>query len=226
MATTHITAEKDAVISEIFIAAPPERVFRALTNREQALQWGSSPEFVMTKWEMDARLGGKWVFIAKEQNPAGKYANTDLVHHGEILEFEPPRLLEYTWFASWHTDPLHKTIVRWELSPVPAAHKLRSRTAAWHRCPRIAKAMLRAGRGWSRESNSLLKATSNDVTEPTQWLHTTTQRSKKLFQLLRRCLSPIHSVMLNSTLPTSPKPRISTKSSSTGSSRTCPVPIT
>jgi len=125
MATTHITAEKDAVISEIFIAAPPERVFRALTNREQALQWGSSPEFVMTKWEMDARLGGKWVFIAKEQNPAGKYANTDLVHHGEILEFEPPRLLEYTWFASWHTDPLHKTIVRWELSPVPGGTQVK-----------------------------------------------------------------------------------------------------
>jgi uncharacterized protein YndB with AHSA1/START domain len=118
MATTHITPERDAVISEIFIAAPPERVFKALTTREQALQWGSSPEFAMTKWEMDPRLGGKWVFVANAQHPAGKYANADLVHHGEILEFDPPRVLEYTWFASWHTDPLHKTIVRWELSAV------------------------------------------------------------------------------------------------------------
>jgi uncharacterized protein YndB with AHSA1/START domain len=118
MATTHITPEKDAVISEIFIAAPLERVFQALITREQALQWGSSPEFKLTKWEMDPRLGGKWVFVAKAQNQARKYADADLVHHGEILQFDPPRLLEYSWFASWHSDPLHKTIVRWELSAV------------------------------------------------------------------------------------------------------------
>ena len=118
MATTYITSEKDAVISDIFIAAPPARVFEALTTRDQALQWGSNEEFVLTKWEMDARPGGMWTFIAKESKPAGQYAGVELVHHGEITEFDPPRVLEYTWFASWHTDPLHKTVVRWELAPV------------------------------------------------------------------------------------------------------------
>ncbi len=120
MATTRITPKRDAVISEVFIAAPPERVFQALTNREQALQWGSSQEFKLTKWEMDPRPGGKWTFVAKESSQSDKYANTELVHYGEILEFDPPRVLEYTWFASWHTNPAHKTVVRWELSP--AAH--------------------------------------------------------------------------------------------------------
>ena len=115
MATTYITSERDTVISEVFIAAPPERVFAALTDREQALQWGSNEAYEMTKWEMDARLGGKWVFVARARNPKGN-SSSDLVHHGEILEFDPPRVLEYTWFASWHADPLHKTIVRWELS--------------------------------------------------------------------------------------------------------------
>ena len=118
MASTQITPDNDAIVSEIFIAAPRERVFTALIDREQALRWGSSSEFAMNKWEMDARVGGKWVFVAKEQDSAGKYANTDLVHHGEILEFNPPRVLEYTWFASWHSDPLQRTVVRWELSPV------------------------------------------------------------------------------------------------------------
>ena len=118
MAMTHITPERDAVISEIFIAAPPERVFTALTTREQALQWGSNPEYAMTRWEMDARLGGKWVFVAQKQDPAGKDDNPELVHHGEITVFDPPRVLEYTWFASWHQDPLHETTVRWELLPV------------------------------------------------------------------------------------------------------------
>ncbi len=104
---------------------PPERVFRALTNREQALQWGSSPEFVMTKWEMDARRGGKWVFVCRKQNPGDQYPKTDLVHEGEILVFDPPRVLEYTWFASWHQDPLHKTIVRWELSAAPGGTQVK-----------------------------------------------------------------------------------------------------
>jgi uncharacterized protein YndB with AHSA1/START domain len=116
MAIAQITPERDAVITEIFISAPPDCVFRALITRDQALQWGSSPEFEMTKWEMDARLGGKWTFIARARTDSGPYAGADLVHSGEILEFDPPGVLEYTWFASWHSDPLQRTIVRWELS--------------------------------------------------------------------------------------------------------------
>ena len=118
MATTYITSEQDAVISELFIAAPPERVFQALTTREQALQWGSSEAFALTKWEMEPRLGGKWTFVAKETAAAGKHAGIELLHHGEILEFNPPRVLAYTWLASWHSNPLHQTLVRWELSPI------------------------------------------------------------------------------------------------------------
>jgi uncharacterized protein YndB with AHSA1/START domain len=52
-----LTPDQDAVISEIEIAAPPERVFKALITREQALQWGANQAFQMTRWEMDARPG-------------------------------------------------------------------------------------------------------------------------------------------------------------------------
>ena len=54
MAKTQITPDRDAVISEIEIAAPPERVFQALVNREQALQWGTTDAFKVVAWEMDA----------------------------------------------------------------------------------------------------------------------------------------------------------------------------
>ncbi len=118
MTTTHITLDQDAVVSKIFIAAPPERVFKALIDREQALQWGSSQEFKLTKWEMEPRLAGKWTFVAKGNSQSGKYANSELVHYGEILEFDPPRVLAYTWFASWHSNPAHQTVVRWELAHV------------------------------------------------------------------------------------------------------------
>ena len=110
-----ITPNNDAVVTEIDIAAPPERVFHALIDRDQALQWGTSDAFEMTLWEMDARPGGRWRFVSRARKGTG--AGLDLDHHGEILEIDPPRLLAYSWYASWHENPEVRTVVRWELSP-------------------------------------------------------------------------------------------------------------
>lgn len=111
---SQISADNDAVINEIEIAAPPERVFQALIEREQALQWGKGEAFQITLWEMDARPGGKWKFISEERK--GSNAGKGIEHHGEITEFDPPRALEYSWFASWHSNPSHRTLVRWDLT--------------------------------------------------------------------------------------------------------------
>jgi uncharacterized protein YndB with AHSA1/START domain len=116
MATARVTPDQDAVVSEIEIAAPPERVFRALVERDQALQWAGNEQFEITSWEMDARPGGKWRFVSKERG-SQTVSVSEIVHNGEILEFDPPRLLVYTWFANWHEDPGQRTIVRWELTP-------------------------------------------------------------------------------------------------------------
>ena len=126
MSTTRITPDQDAVVSEIEIAAPPERVFHALIDRKQALQWGSAGNFEMTVWEMDARPGGKWQFISHQKgitNPDG--SRREIEHHGEVLEVDPPRALAYTWFASWHENPSHKTVVRWELTPSAAGTRVK-----------------------------------------------------------------------------------------------------
>jgi uncharacterized protein YndB with AHSA1/START domain len=37
--------------------------------------------------------------------------------HGEIVEFDPPRVLAYTWISNWHNDQSLKTVVRYELTP-------------------------------------------------------------------------------------------------------------
>ena len=59
MPVSQITPDQDAVVTEIEIAAPPERVFEALTDPAQLmLWWAATPEGA--RWEMDARLGGKW----------------------------------------------------------------------------------------------------------------------------------------------------------------------
>jgi uncharacterized protein YndB with AHSA1/START domain len=113
---TTITPDRDAVIGEIEIAAPPERVFKALTDRAQAMQWGSNPSFEMSAWEMDVRLGGKWQFISRELT--GRNKGREYEHHGEILEMDPPRLLAYSWYANWHEPATKQTVVRWEITPV------------------------------------------------------------------------------------------------------------
>lgn len=123
MATTTATPDNDAVISEIEIAAPPGRVFQSLITRDQAVQWGSNDQFEMKHWEMDARLGGKWRFVSRQRTGPGAGANIE--HHGEILEIDPPRRLEYSWFASWHQNPAHRTVVRWELTPTKVGTHLK-----------------------------------------------------------------------------------------------------
>jgi uncharacterized protein YndB with AHSA1/START domain len=63
MATAQITPDNDAILAEIFIAAPPERVFEAVAHPKQRAQWwgvkaptapGVTP-FRVTETESDLR---------------------------------------------------------------------------------------------------------------------------------------------------------------------------
>lgn len=106
MATSQVTP--DAIVSEIYIAAPPERVFQALVDPKQVLQWwGQAGIYRCTEYQNDLRAGGKW-----------RSAGVDGLGHafeafGEYLEIDRPRLLVYTWVASWTGDV--KTTIRWTL---------------------------------------------------------------------------------------------------------------
>ena len=113
---TIVTPDQDTVLCEIDIAAPPARVFRALTDpTELALWFAGSPECPVKTWQMDARKGGRYRY---ESAPGSVTVNgiNEFKCHGEILEFDPPRLLTYTWIGNWHDDPQRKTVVRWELT--------------------------------------------------------------------------------------------------------------
>ena len=39
MATSRISPDADALVSEIEVAAPPQRVFEALIDQKQVMQW-------------------------------------------------------------------------------------------------------------------------------------------------------------------------------------------
>lgn len=116
MATTSITPDQDAVISEIQIAAPPERIFQALTDGSQLARWFTNEECPAKYWSMDARLGGRYSY-ATEPGTVVVNGVSQFECSGEITEFEPPRLLAYTWIANWHDDKTRRTVVRWELTP-------------------------------------------------------------------------------------------------------------
>ena len=66
MATLIITPDQDAIVSEIRIAAPPERVFRALSDPGELKRWFSGPECPAKSWKMDARVGGQYSYTTEK----------------------------------------------------------------------------------------------------------------------------------------------------------------
>jgi len=70
-----------SIEKELFIKATPERVFRALTEKEELERW------FLRKAEVDLRPGGA---IRFEWKPG-------VFNIGKILVLEPPHRLSYTW---------------------------------------------------------------------------------------------------------------------------------
>ena len=122
MKSSKALLEQDEVVVEVEIAAPPERVFQALTDAKQLFAWwGKEPSVELSVFEMDARPGGRWRFQCKPASGAGHGAVGEQLRrndarefeaHGEVLEYVPPRLLVWSWVANWHEHPAHATTVR------------------------------------------------------------------------------------------------------------------
>jgi uncharacterized protein YndB with AHSA1/START domain len=106
MATATITPDQDTVLAEVFIAAPPSRVFEAITDPKQRAQWwgvkAPGPHgvvaFRVTDAQSDLRVGGKW------SNDGVRGDGTAFRVEGTYLEINPPRLLVHTRTpTSWET---------------------------------------------------------------------------------------------------------------------------
>jgi uncharacterized protein YndB with AHSA1/START domain len=101
--------EKGIVTGYVDIAAPPERVFRALSTDEMAQWWGQEGMYRTADYKIDLRPGGTWSCVAT--NPAGQTSTVG----GEYITVDPPKTLEYTWVPSW--DNFTPSRVRIDIEP-------------------------------------------------------------------------------------------------------------
>jgi uncharacterized protein YndB with AHSA1/START domain len=74
---------RPALRFERVLAQPPERVWSALTGQQELLAWHPTP------FELEPTQGGAVRFRAAPGSPA--------MPDGLVLDYEPPRLLAYTW---------------------------------------------------------------------------------------------------------------------------------
>ena len=135
MSAAEVRPEVDEISQQVDIAAPPERVFRALTDAKQLfIWWGAEPSVELTVFEMDARPGGKYHYRCKPKSGADfgevgeqlkNSGSGEFICRGEVLEIDPPRLLVWSWIANWHKHPDARTIVRWELTPAAEGTRVR-----------------------------------------------------------------------------------------------------
>lgn len=109
-----VKIHEGTILASIRVEAPPEKVFRAITEPEHLLKWwGADDKYRGTVWEIDLRPGGKW-------RTEGKGADgTPYSVEGEYLEVVAPHLLSYTWNHSWRmgNETAPETLVTWVLVP-------------------------------------------------------------------------------------------------------------
>jgi uncharacterized protein YndB with AHSA1/START domain len=67
-----------------FFKAPPELVFRALTESEYLRRWFGPQRLEITECVADLHIGGTWRIV--QRAPDG----TEFAFHGELLDLDPP----------------------------------------------------------------------------------------------------------------------------------------
>jgi uncharacterized protein YndB with AHSA1/START domain len=86
------------VAVERHLGAPPEQVFDAWLNPEQAGRWlFRTPDGALDRCEIDARIGGR--FRIDERRGA------DIAeHHGEYVELDRPRRIAFDFWTSFSDE--------------------------------------------------------------------------------------------------------------------------
>lgn len=101
----------EIVLTRAF-AAPPERIFAAITRPEHLRQWLGTREHTMVECSIDLQVGGKLSYVF--QRPSGRRIEV----RGTIQAVEPPCLFSY--LESYDFSPLQVRVTT-TLSTTPTS---------------------------------------------------------------------------------------------------------
>lgn len=141
---------RDSLCVTRVLAAPPERVWAHLVEAQKRARWfcaGDDLTGVGQKFEL--HFGHHRI---TDEPPPEKYkrfdgTQPDFISHGEVLAFEPPRLLRFSWFES-SGEP---SDVTFELSPDSAG----TRVVITHAKLPNRGELIGVGGGWNAHLNVL-----------------------------------------------------------------------
>jgi len=103
--------DSGTILATVEIAAPPPRVFRALTTPDEIVRWwGSDTTYRTNEWKQDLRVGGRW-------RATGLGADgVPFAVEGEFLEITAPHTLVHSWKPEW--DDGHASRVTYRLEAI------------------------------------------------------------------------------------------------------------
>jgi uncharacterized protein YndB with AHSA1/START domain len=132
---------KPKTVYVTFIAATPEKVWQALTSSEFTRKYF---------WDRTVEIGPKAGGAFALRLPDGR-VNVQ----GEVVEYDPPRKLTYTWRVEWPEEfrKLPACLVSYEIAPAGEAVRLTmTESHSWD----VPDAILSGGRiGWPAVLSSL-----------------------------------------------------------------------
>lgn len=111
------------ILASVEIAAPPERVFRALTSAEVLEWWSTATDYRTTKWSGELVVGGAW------RADGVSVDGSPFFVEGEFLELDPPRKVVQTWRAGWDESQL--TTITYRLEPIATGTRVTLRHAGF-----------------------------------------------------------------------------------------------
>lgn len=99
------------ILATVDIAAPIERVFKAISDPNEIPQWwGQADLYRVEKCTADFRKGGKWT--SSGHGADGEEFSVE----GEFIEIDPPRKLVQSWKAAW--DGNNVTTIAYRLETI------------------------------------------------------------------------------------------------------------
>lgn len=107
------------IVESVEIDAPPEMVFHSLSEPSELMSWWGDPAVCQpVDWKLEPKVGGVWSARFRV-----KSTGMEFEMYGEMLAFEPPHRLEYTWRDSRFPDA-ERTRVRFDLVATPDGTRL------------------------------------------------------------------------------------------------------